>query len=225
MKFHNRWAATTLFTVALGMSSVANAALVSRLGGQAVYDTDLNVTWATNANINGLMNWAAANTWAANLVLGGVSGWRLPTTTDTGAPGCDWSYNGTDCGYNSTGSEMAHLFYNELGNLAYCDTFGNCPQPGWGLTNVGPFSNLQPDIYWSGTEYAPNTLVAWYFLFDYGVQSNVNKSDLRHALAVRPGDVAAVPIPAAAWLFGSGLLGLVGVARRRHTLSAVTQVV
>jgi hypothetical protein len=27
---------------------------------------------------------------------------------------------------------------------------------------------------------------------------------------------AAVPIPAAAWLFGSGLLGLVGVARRRR---------
>jgi len=28
--------------------------------------------------------------------------------------------------------------------------------------------------------------------------------------------VTAVPVPAAAWLFGSGLLGLVGVARRRR---------
>jgi len=28
-------------------------------------------------------------------------------------------------------------------------------------------------------------------------------------------NVAAVPVPAAAWLFGSGLLGLIGVARRR----------
>ena len=27
---------------------------------------------------------------------------------------------------------------------------------------------------------------------------------------------APIPIPAAAWLFGSGLLGLVGVARRRR---------
>ncbi len=26
---------------------------------------------------------------------------------------------------------------------------------------------------------------------------------------------SAVPIPAAAWLFGSGLLGLVGIARRK----------
>ncbi len=29
------------------------------------------------------------------------------------------------------------------------------------------------------------------------------------------GDLSAVPVPAAAWLMGSGLLGLVGVARRR----------
>ena len=29
------------------------------------------------------------------------------------------------------------------------------------------------------------------------------------------GTVSAVPVPAAVWLFGSGLLGLVGVARRR----------
>lgn len=29
------------------------------------------------------------------------------------------------------------------------------------------------------------------------------------------GTVSAVPVPAAIWLFGSGLLGLVGVARRR----------
>jgi hypothetical protein len=28
-------------------------------------------------------------------------------------------------------------------------------------------------------------------------------------------NVSAVPVPAAVWLFGSGVLGLVGVARRR----------
>jgi hypothetical protein len=27
--------------------------------------------------------------------------------------------------------------------------------------------------------------------------------------------VSAIPVPAAVWLFGSGLIGLVGVARRR----------
>jgi len=33
--------------------------------------------------------------------------------------------------------------------------------------------------------------------------------------AVQSGDVSAVPVPAAVWLFDSGLLGLVGVARRK----------
>jgi hypothetical protein len=32
-----------------------------------------------------------------------------------------------------------------------------------------------------------------------------------------PGAVSAVPVPAAVWLFASGLLGLVGIARRRKT--------
>jgi hypothetical protein len=32
--------------------------------------------------------------------------------------------------------------------------------------------------------------------------------------------VAAVPVPPAVWLFGSGLLGLLGVARQRHKAGA-----
>jgi hypothetical protein len=28
--------------------------------------------------------------------------------------------------------------------------------------------------------------------------------------------VTSVPVPATAWLFGSGLIGLTGVARRKH---------
>jgi len=35
------------------------------------------------------------------------------------------------------------------------------------------------------------------------------------AWAVADGDINAVPVPAAVWLFGSGFLGLVGVARRK----------
>ncbi len=48
-----------------------------------------------------------------------------------------------------------------------------------------------------------------------GDQTQNNRGLNLLALAVHPGDVAAVPVPAAAWLLGSGLLGLIGVARRR----------
>ncbi len=36
------------------------------------------------------------------------------------------------------------------------------------------------------------------------------------AISVTAAPVSAVPVPAAAWLFGSGLLGLLGVAKRRR---------
>jgi hypothetical protein len=35
-----------------------------------------------------------------------------------------------------------------------------------------------------------------------------------------PGSAPPVPLPAAAWLFASGLLGLAGVGRRRSTVVA-----
>ena len=35
------------------------------------------------------------------------------------------------------------------------------------------------------------------------------------SLTITGYEAAVVPVPAAVWLFGSGLLGLVGVARRR----------
>lgn len=191
---------------------------------EAYYDTSLNITWLANANYAGtVMTWSSANTWAGSLnpYGSGITGWRLPTVTDTGASGCDLAYAGTDCGYNvntATG-EMAHLYYTTLGDKAYYNTSGGGPQAGWGLTNTGPFSNVQSTDYWSATEYAPNTLYAWSFGNDFGVQYNYGKTSSLYAWAVHAGDVgaSAVPVPAAVWLFGSGLLGLVGVSgKRRH---------
>jgi hypothetical protein len=74
-----------------------------------------------------------------------ISGWGLPTMTDIGNDGCNFSYSGdTDCAYNvQTGtSEMANMFYNTLGNLAYWPpgdaSCAGGPQSGWGLTNTVP---------------------------------------------------------------------------------------
>lgn len=54
--------------------------------------------------------------------------------------------------------------------------------------------------------------IAWYFSFSNGFQSLINEPDITYAWAVHAGDVgtavaSVVLIPAAAWLFGSGLLG------------------
>jgi len=66
--------------------STANAALSSSLGGLAVYDDDLNITWLADADANnGRMTWLDANAWAASLTVGGFTDWRLPTTADPDA--------------------------------------------------------------------------------------------------------------------------------------------
>ena len=181
----------------------SHAALTYVLGGQAVYDDVAKLSWTTNANINGLMTWDAANTWAQNLTVDGVGGWRLPTTLQPDLS-CDGQSSGVSVGFNCTGSEMGNLFYTVLGN-----TSGS-------LTNTGSFSNVQSNLYWSSTEYAPLPVSAWVFNFGNGSQQSDGKNGDNVAWAVQSGNVGAVPVPAAVWLFGSGLLGLIGVGRQRR---------
>ncbi len=200
---------------------------------EAYYDTVLDITWLADANAAGTtMTWADANTWAAGLDINGVTGWRLPDTNPIdGTTADDETYSdiGTeDYGYNvsapgtlyagNTASEMAHMFYNTLGDLGYVDTSGSYPQPDWGLSNTGPFNNLQSDDYWSGTEFAPNPSYAWKFLFDYGFQSSAHKGSVYYAWDVRPGDVAAVPEPGTLFLLGTGLSGLFVLRKRTRRL-------
>lgn len=214
---------------------------------EAYYDTVLNITWLADANYAGInMPWSSAINWAAYLNINGYTGWRLPKTNPIDGTTADddhVSYIGSeDRGFNvsapgtlyagSTASEMAHLFYNTLGNLGYCDpaasSIQNCsgPQTGWGLSNTGPFSNIQDRNYWSGTEahiwQATYEITAWTFNFETGDQfvASTNSYDILRAWAVHDGDVgftipSSVPLPAAAWLFGSGLFGLIVVSGKK----------
>jgi len=203
----------------LAASGAANAALVSRLGGLAYYDTVANVTWLADANYaktsgysaTGAMDWSTANAWAASLNIDGVTGWQLPNTVQPD-PSCSIQ-SPVSYGYNCAGSPMGELFYNELGGVAGSSitTTHN--------SNYNLFSNVQSDWYWSATEYAPGSNYAWLFIFNGGLQYFDQKAVSSYAWAVHAGDVGAsvVPVPAAAWLFGSGLLGLIGVARRKTT--------
>lgn len=243
MRIHFRRAAAVLFVLASCTSTLAHAAAVSGQGDwestlqgrdldgnlatfEAYYDTALNITWLANANYAGTtMDWSTANTWAASLnpYGSGITGWRLPTTNDVGNDGATYTnlYQGVDYGYNiTTHSEMSHMFYVTLGDKAYYSTSGAALQPGWGLTNTGPFSNVREPAYWSATEYAPNTSTAWFFNSYDGGQINYNKTTGFYAWAVHSGDVGAstVPVPAAVWLFGSGLVGLIGLARRKKKM-------
>lgn len=201
--------ALSLITVS-GAANAGPLALESRLGGQAIYDPNSNLTWLADANANGAMTWEAANSWAAGLTLGGADDWRLPNTTQPDA-GCDSQSGSVSDGYNCTGSEMGNLFYNVLGGEAgkSITTTHNA--------NFDLFSNVQSLIYWSATD-APVTNYAWGFNMDFGFQGDVNKTTSHYAWAVRSGDVSAssaVPEPTALSLIGIGAVGLFAARSRR----------
>lgn len=49
-----------------------------------------------------------------------------------------------------------------------------------------------------------------------GYQLEENQNSTAAAIAVRNGDITAVPVPVADWLLGSGLLGLIGAASAHY---------
>jgi hypothetical protein len=74
------------------------------------------------------------------------------------------------------------------------------------------FPTLESFAYWFGTEF--NSDFAWLFDFRDGYQNYFGNFVGLYSWAVHAGNVSAVPVPAAVWLFGSGLLGLLLIPRR-----------
>ncbi|MBX3630752.1 MAG: DUF1566 domain-containing protein [Nitrosomonas sp.] len=198
-----------------------DAALLSRLGGMAVYDTDLDITWLADANAaagtifddgfsnsDGRLTWNNALAWADSLTIGGFNDWRLPLTPD---PDSTCIGNATSLGaegFNCTGSELGHLFYDELGGTAFVDILDSTDP------DLAMFSNIQA-AYWSGTEIASDTSLAWGMSYKVGLQAGTSKVNTSFAWAVRDGDVGTVSEPSMLALLGIGLIGFMTYGRNR----------
>ena len=104
-----------LFSIVSAVSSTtANAAFLGRLETspgsgifQAHFDDILNITWATNANINGSDSLSNQLAWAASLNIDGITGWRLP----------DMDVDGDNSVVNCVSASQADCMDNEYGHL------------------------------------------------------------------------------------------------------------
>ena len=179
-------------------------------GGQTVYDPVTNVTWLANANLaasnafglppcadpgnpklcvndDGAMNWNSAAQFVTNMNSYngtgylGQANWELPPMD----PNCGFSYRCT-----SGGDPLGELFYGQLG-LAPGAPVVAAPN-----IAVGPFTHMQPYLYWSCEGVAiqapcqtdgPSTGFEWTFSYGNGfLGTDVLKNNF-YAMVYYPG--------------------------------------
>jgi len=91
-----------------------------------------------------------------------------------------------------------------------------CGNPQGLIIGPGPYTNAQGSINNNG---AHNPFVDQTASFTFalaGVTADSVVSNVVFSFGTTTGTNVAVPIPAAVWLFVSGLLGLIGIARRKY---------
>jgi hypothetical protein len=166
----------------------ANGAFDNSCGSACVmyYDSDLSITILGNWNI-GPGTWSTAQALAekTGFHATGLTGWVLPTGNGAEGAGASNQYLSI---WQDVGSSLSGL--------------------------QAQFAGVQSGIYWSGTEFAPG-VSAWGFTTSNGLQGLSTENANYYAVAVRPGEISAVPLPAAAWLLVSGLAGLGMFGRKR----------
>jgi hypothetical protein len=157
-------------------------------GAETVHDAALKVTWLTNANLaatksfgvpnigaDGSMDYATALAWvgamnAHNYL--GHNNWTLPTTpsVDKGCSSKNLKGGGW-FGFGCTLSAMGSLYHNFLGH--------NWPRAVVTISanSVGPFKNLQPNLYWTLESSPTNKNGYGTFSFNTGAHmSNVDRN-------------------------------------------------
>lgn len=198
-----------LFVVAVlalhGPWSAYAELLIYDSGPGLVYDTVYDITWLKNANYvettgyddllyghntGGRLTWYDAVDWVSNLSIHDTTNnitwddFRLPTFDGTSGFHADGS-----------GSEFAHLYYSELGNIQ--DSIE-------GMEKQGPFINVIGQAYWTDVTHYRNEDYAGMFTINWGDHVYNEKTYTTYVWPVMNGDVAGeaglhpilfVPIP------------------------------
>lgn len=194
----------------------------------AYYDSVAKVTWLADANLiqtshytpgdplnpqpNGEASWFTADVWSSSLNVGGVTGWRLPSLVNQNVCDVLGAHGSCQPGVQEGSSELENLIETTLGNTN-------------GLTNTGPFQNLQAGFYWIGTQttaWPGSSVPYWVYNTISGNHSADHSQDFgtyAFVWALHDGDIGtaitpAVPEPSTYAMLVCGLALTYSVRRR-----------
>lgn len=246
MRFNKTLLTTSLLFSLIAPNAEASLTPYTSAGQSLVYSSVSNVTWTSDGNLLGTQEANDPNLVSTIIsTIGSIShrqgyddtppfsGTYILTTADFGANGkVSWYGAQAYVSYLNTinyagshqwalpeaahiylaenspaGSPFGQLFYNELGG-----TGGNS------MPDTSTFNNEQDNTFWLRTEYDYFPDSAYLFYTGSGYQGSSSNVSQFYAWAISPGQVSAVPVPGAVWLFGTGLLGLLGLKRRGHVV-------
>lgn len=196
-------AAAVLMTVGTGVAEAAPVVNFAFTGTFAMY-TPTGAYWGGDPSVTGTMS--------MDMTTGGGNAAISPSTTFSGYM---WTAGSIQMQASGPGTVHAHMLFNWNGNF-------NIPvEVDFSMTG-GPstftITTLASDARGGtlgvlGIPMASGPFPGWNATF--GGTATVTGMD--ESATIPSPDIIAhhVPVPAAVWLFGSGLLGLVGVARRK----------
>jgi hypothetical protein len=196
---------------ALILSTSANAAIIDN--GTYTTDTSTGLDWLDLTATAGM----SYNQVSAELGAGGIfEGWTYATRAQVSG---FWDSFGGDSNYYNGWSTQNNGLFDAMAPLVgdlYCASTGCATGDGfsyWLTADFNSASTVFMSRSWDSATANPSATGDDFSLSNYILGLDQSGENAGSAL-VR---VSAVPVPAAAWLFGSGLLGLIGVARRKKS--------
>lgn len=226
-----------LTVVLVSVADLAQAALIN-VGNGLIYDNVSDVTWMSNGltfsnNIASTTSNPAGNPYTGPLV-------GTVVTPSLGAP---YTIAANDLSYDvSLGRWVGSWWAATAWAEGLTSQHGNQTVSDWRLPSTSEAQNLITQLNQQGTGRvgaAPpfQFIPPFFWTSDLTSETNVNFANMlggtignrtlfdstagrpaySNVMAVVPGSVAPVPLPAAAWLFSSGIAGVIGLARRRMT--------
>ncbi len=197
MKIQKKW----FLGIVMGafFSLPASGALVDQ-GNGLVLDTVLKVYWQQDASFGGDGTFDSAMNWADSLEFRGLTNWRLPSldvNSDAMVNNCAKEEGCRD-------NELAYMYY-------------------FNLTPAGDISPTEPGTNLTGDQDPIQAIQRYHWALGRGGQGDafIDFANGHQYLNAPSGRVFAawavhpVPLPATVWLFGSGFIGLIGIARRK----------